>query len=417
MILVGHSQGNILINRVAEGLFRQNPTLMGRLAVVGVGVADDRSAGTYYRYVTNSSDKIISAVSGALPANFSGDLIGAPFDLTKHTFVGTYLSNWKSVIEGEGTIRNRVATRTKEAFDLVRCVETELQLNSPIPANARIGVAVDFTVRVIPKNNPVGFGRSPTGTVSFVDSSGATLCAASVDRNTGLASCAVTFSGAARTEPVQVRFVGKDGYIDSLLSQDIQLKRVDEYVIEIATLNPSLVNQSYANCTAPAPYQDFPSVSGSNCLSNGNIYVRCTGPGCVPDRLWVTTSRRFFVFITQLFPPYIGDTPTFNTPLVQYGSNDGTFPEVPTVLFYPPPANAVNGLWVDASVGWRVVPHSGASPDYSVIPFYRNAPLQSGVPPPDRGVQAKGFRVTSTVRVFDTYLERYEEYTATFTAE
>lgn len=223
VVLVAHSQGNILVNEVARQLMR-DPVLAKRLSVVGVAVADDMKVDTNYKYITHNNDLIINNLPGALDANFSVALIRPlfPVDFTFHKFIETYLSDWGSAVSGQGTLRNRVATLTKEAFDLVRCVETELQLISPKPPVVKIGSSQEFVVQVVPLDNPTAAGRSPAGTVRIIGPGGKTLCEAQVNV-AGMARCNVTFEGEPRTENVQLRFSGTDGYIDSSLNQSVAL--------------------------------------------------------------------------------------------------------------------------------------------------------------------------------------------------
>ena len=248
IVVVAHSQGNILANRAVTALLAENPNARGIVSVVGVGVADDGGAGDGYRYVTASNDAVIGALPGALKANFAVSTKGN--DLFGHEFVETYLSD---AVRGSYTgdagvtsgfsLRATVAQLTKNALARVGCVETTTQLANSLPMQPTIGSPFTFSVKIIPAK---AVAEKPLLGRVRIFSGGGELCNAFVAPN-GLASCLVTFSGAARSESIRVSFEGRGGYIDSqatvlanLLNTKPELSA--NFLIEPAgTINPNNV--------------------------------------------------------------------------------------------------------------------------------------------------------------------------------
>ena len=115
VVLVAHSQGNIMVNEAVKEL--QNiwknslPDIMN-IAIVGVGVADKSPipplSSNRYDYLTSGGDLIIKPLPGALPTNFERDFVPLevpysspaliPFSMIAklipagHDFVGVYLN-------------------------------------------------------------------------------------------------------------------------------------------------------------------------------------------------------------------------------------------------------------------------------------------------------------------------------------
>lgn len=208
VVVVAHSQGNLLTNRAVAALLRDRPSIADELAVVGVGVADNQTAGSNYRYVTSSRDLIITPLP-ALSANFSFPLIGGG-DWTGHAFVGSYLSDdVLGTFAGESTprsLRSVVGGLTRDAFDSVRCLPTAVRLENPQPLRPRIFEQFTYVARIVPSE--AVRGRTVAGTVLFRDESGATLCETSVDSRSGLAECTTTYLGQARQTSLTVSFQG-----------------------------------------------------------------------------------------------------------------------------------------------------------------------------------------------------------------
>ena len=421
LVVVAHSQGNNLTNRAVTSLLAKRPELMKRLSVVGVAVADSTPPPGNYRYITNTTDLIINGLriaQGALVGNFGFDLAVLPGaildDPTQHAFRATYLSKRVGIYKGEpASPQIAVAQLTRDAFDQIRCLPTQMASDKPGGVSATVGVPATLKVGVT-ADTPPGFGRVVAGSVSFIDSEGKVLCSSNVAA--GEASCAATFGGPKRVEAVSARFSGTGGYIDSTLVVNVDVKpNPGPYVIEFAsTLDGDVPRSTLTTCSNFSDAVPGVTPASSICRNAGTLFIGCVGKGCIPLRFSSTVLRREFTWLYRLPPPYAGDPELSDPPLIQYGSNEGIFSSVPVPLTYPTPVGRAS-VWTFLNpTAYVQLNFSGVEPYYSELPFIRYAGVLSGTPPADRGLQVRGYHVKYVIRIYDTYLDEYIDYPAEF---
>lgn len=236
VILIAHSQGNIVVNNAVREL--QNDAVTAKtygiknIGIIGVGVADkdigitDRAiANRHYSYITSTTDLIIAPLPGVLPSNFKrtvtlGDIsdfnplsaLRSILD-TEHSFVPTYLNeNHKGIYKNEQKIvSSREVVRSiflQQYMDLISewpCVELK---SGPNPVKP--GKPVQFTVSVKPRP---GYFRQYTGQAVVYKApivEGApmeALCTVNELNKSGVGSCLYTFNENEQADAVVAKYL------------------------------------------------------------------------------------------------------------------------------------------------------------------------------------------------------------------
>lgn len=166
VLVIAHSQGNILVNEAVDELkthwLTQNIAGVQATGVVGIGVASrldlrklPYSSGLY-RYITFDKDVIIKKLPllGELDANFLGESSLLSLDPTNHTLINTYLGKYthgdyvdsnqddtysRTII---GELIKDMFRRTAEAWPCVTLATNPVELQTEKPVELVVSVTV-----------------------------------------------------------------------------------------------------------------------------------------------------------------------------------------------------------------------------------------------------------------------------------
>lgn len=209
VVLIAHSQGNIMVNQAIRELRDQYaseyPQVMN-IAIVGIAVADKSPVGRFYSYITSATDEIIRLVSGALPANFTKTSSWPPANInplvvlselftSEHPISSVYLNAaYKGTYDGAVKSSAQViGDLFLKAFANVNAAWPCITV-TPSPASSVVGEPTSFQVAA--KARP-GDPRIPQGTVTVKSAAGAgssyaALCTSNLAAD-GTGQCQATF--------------------------------------------------------------------------------------------------------------------------------------------------------------------------------------------------------------------------------
>lgn len=206
VVMVAHSQGNIMVNQAIQELQSENASLRGirSIGILGIANADKRAnVSDFYRYITSSRDQVIKAVPSSPAANFFETQLD--LDLSGHT-MGHYLSpeatgRFQTESGPLSNARAQVGAQFVNVYDATQASWPCLELGSS-PNPAVQGQAVAFSVSV--KARP-GDERKPEG-IALVREGEATLCSVVLDASGG-GICSASFSEIG-THGLMARYTG-----------------------------------------------------------------------------------------------------------------------------------------------------------------------------------------------------------------
>lgn len=308
VILIAHSQGNIMVNEAVRQLKTNSGTAnipgVKTIAVLGIGVADRQNMPSLlangenidlYRYITSDQDLVLKPLQGILPPNF---VISAnrSFDISNHLLIGSYLS-----IENRGfrgSLQN-LQPGSVDSRSVVVGLFDELYRNaaqawpcftlSSTPNPSVVGQEVVFSVTAKDRFS----GKELAGqtvSLTFGDLTPPNLICSLTFDSFGNASCRQTFLAPARTEKVRIGYTpdALPGFVSDHYSQQIL---GGSYRFEVSEILPPYTSTySCVSSGDPLGTLGFGAWSADRCTPRHNAVIRCVGTECVPGRFYASVS-------------------------------------------------------------------------------------------------------------------------------
>lgn len=429
VILIAHSQGNIMVNEAVRQLKTNSATAnisgVKTIAVLGIGVADKQNMASLlangentnlYRYITSDSDLVLKPLQGILPPNFVV-IANRSFDISNHLLIGSYLSienlgyrgssqnlqpgavNSRSVVVGLFDEVYRNAAQAWPCFTL-----------SSTPSPSAVGQEVAFSV----KGNDRLSGEPLAGqalSLAFGDVTSPTLiCSATLDAN-GNASCRQTFIAPARTEKAWINYrpVALPGFMSDYYFQGITAGTTavtsDNFKFEVAEIEPGF--GSGISCSRMSLFttmaNDLSKYTADVCNSTKGAVIRCVGSGCISGRFFasILVSKRTAV-LACVFPsnPYCN-------PITSVNDAYGVDP-VAAAMYAPGPwwYGLTNGRWVKA---WPSVSDIGLNHT-----IYQNITILNNTGD-NNSLYFTNSKLELVYNVYDTVNRSYTQYPLTVT--
>ena len=308
VILIAHSQGNIMVNEAVRQLKTNSGTAnipgIKTIAVLGIGVADKQNMPSLlangeninlYRYITSDQDLVLKPLQGILPPNF---VVSAnrSVDISNHLLIGSYLS-----VENRGfrgSLQN-LQPGNVDSRSVVVGLFDELYRNaaqawpcftlSSNPNPSVVGQEVVFSVTAKGRLS----GKELAGqavSLTFGDVTSPTLiCSATLD-SAGNASCRQTFLAPARTEKVRINYTpdALPGFVSDYYSHQIV---GGSYRFEVSEIVPPYTSTySCVSSGYPLDTLGFGAWSADRCTPRHNAVIRCVGTECVSGRFYASVS-------------------------------------------------------------------------------------------------------------------------------
>lgn len=301
VVLVAHSQGNIVVNNAIRELQQQYPDASGpnsvpgllSIGILGIAVAAKNStqpASGTYRWISSSRDLVISALTGVPALNFLARDLALDGG---HPLLSHYLGNVYGHTDTDLTPRSLRAVTGElfvEVYNATQAAQPCVTVTTN-PNSSASGEVVTLSATVTARPGDL---RKPTGSVQFSSATGG-LCSAPVD-GSGKASCTYAFIGTPRTETISANYVSS-GVFGSIASSSYLHFLTDavaggSYQFEI--LEAGRKNFGYCKAYANVPYPSLGTVASyDGCLADFDFQLRCVGAGCsMPTS---PPSNRFFI--------------------------------------------------------------------------------------------------------------------------
>lgn len=255
VLLIAHSQGNILVNQAVQDLkthwLTQNIVGVQAIGVMGIGVASrlDLSKLPYssrlYKYITFDEDLIIKQLPllGELDANFFGESSLLSLDPTNHTLINTYLGEYTHGYYMDSSQSDRYSRtiigdlikdmyqRTAEAWPCISLTATPVQMQTEMStelivsvtagsepllhSSASITISGESDNRIICQNVAVIAGKASCSGVTFPVDKEKENFIISLSRGSDYPEI--------KYPPVEILCHGPEGYLYGVGSDDRQL--------------------------------------------------------------------------------------------------------------------------------------------------------------------------------------------------
>ena len=221
VVILAHSQGNINVNLAVEELqdnYKSTIPQIMNIAIVGIGVADRKTPGKFYSYVTSASDQIISAPPLSLSSLTTGILDGnfvtqsTNISLTpQHLLIEVYLNP-----QYTGSFKRRAETQSARQVVAELFVSAYKRVNAawpcvtitaePDPARVESELTFNITVEARPGDirKPVGFATAHRPAEPGIDR--VNYCSGTLNA-VGQTTCKHRFAGESRTEKVVATYL------------------------------------------------------------------------------------------------------------------------------------------------------------------------------------------------------------------
>ena len=241
VVLIAHSQGNIIVNEAVRQLKTSATTAnisgVKTIAILGIASADklnmplllEQGANiNLYRHITSDTDLIMKLIQGNPPPNFFSTPTPFPPDILGHKLIDVYLDK-----KNLGKVRNNLGVlQDTNARSVVAGLFDEVYRNaaqawpcftlSSTPSPSAVGQEVAFSVKANDRLSGEPLAGQAISLASGDVTSPTFICSATLNAN-GNASCRQTFIAPARTEKVWINYrpVALPGFMSDYYFQGI----------------------------------------------------------------------------------------------------------------------------------------------------------------------------------------------------
>ena len=316
VVLIAHSQGNILVNEAVfelqtEDLTREIPGIK-TIAVLGIGVASRRNLGQLiyhgdlYRYITSTNDVIINPLQGVPASNFRPSFDGGTLDPLNHLLGPTYLSlNSIGYYEGSATPRSTLQITIDLFGELYQNASRawpclSLAIN---PSPAIVQQNVVFTVSARDRLSGHQIPGAQVRLTANEPNQSAVICSQPTDQS-GIAVCNYRFLSPPRTVTILLRNVPSPT-LPPFESAPYPLTISDGTFEFQVTNNPNgTFSEPVPSCTRVTRYIGDGIIELNDCYVSKGSRIRCVGTGCVQGRFWVSVTATLLSQTSDCgFPP------------------------------------------------------------------------------------------------------------------
>lgn len=294
VILIAHSQGNIMVNEAVRQLKTNSITAsipgVKTIAVLGIAVADkinmfslmDNTNYHLYNYITATTDLIIGALQGVPAANYStGFLPSGGLQGGGHFLIGTYLNKyWPGIGSNERPTRSVVVGYFDDLYHYSAKAWPCFVLSSD-PNSSAIGEEVTFTMKATDRLTGAPVSLPDISLLTDDSSSSPLLCSGTVD-NAGNPICIHTFLAPIRTEKLRIQY--KPVELPIFISNKyIQIIAEQPYKFEVAQSTRPEDEVLYCEWVAVGWGYSY-----ETCKNRKSAVISCIGRGCTPGRFFAS---------------------------------------------------------------------------------------------------------------------------------